>query len=64
MGPVAQGNRGTGKDSDATCKHKQGQNNLLTTRSRTHGHIRERGNEQQVGKNQLLIHAPLPHDRQ
>ncbi len=39
MGPAAQGNRGTGKGSDSTCKHEQGQNNLLTARSRTQGHI-------------------------
>ncbi len=30
MGPAAQENRGTGKGSDATCTHEQGQNNLLT----------------------------------
>ncbi len=35
MSPAAQGNRGTGKDSNVTCKHEQGQNNLLTTRSKT-----------------------------
>ncbi len=50
MGPVAQGNRGTGKDSDATSKHKQGQNNLLTTRSRTHGHISGEGNRGEMSK--------------
>ncbi len=63
MSPAAQGNRGTGKDSNVACNHEQGQNNLLTMRSRTWAHTRERGNERQVGENQLMIRAFLLHDR-